>query len=54
MFLLFLKSMYINGTCKCVNSHLMEVFKEKLFQKSSFVIMILSIEFELSDSPSDY
>lgn len=42
--------MYINGTCKRLNSQLMEVFKEHLFQKIQFYNYdVLNIKFELSD-----
>lgn len=41
--------MYIDGTCKHLNSQLMEVFKEQLFQKLEFYNYVLNIKFELSD-----
>lgn len=39
---------YINGTCKHLNSQLMEIFKEKLFQKIQSCDYVVSIKFELS------
>lgn len=41
--------MCIDGTCKHLNSQLMEVFKEQLFQKFELYNYVLNIKFELSD-----
>lgn len=42
--------MYIDGTCKHLNSQSMEVFKEQLFQNIQFYNCVLNIKFELNDN----
>lgn len=39
--------MYVNGTCKCLNSQLIGIFIEKLFQKIQFYnCNVLNVKFD--------